>query len=293
MSRQRRRRNGMASASLKHTMLVDSHCHLDYDSLCEELDVVVERAQAAGIGTMLTISTRLDRFAGVLEIAERYDDIWCSVGVHPHEASTQPGLTARQLVELTQHPKVIGIGETGLDYYYENSPREVQQKSFRAHIAAARETGLPVIVHSRNAELETARILTDEYESGPYPGLLHCFSATRQLAEKAIEIGFKISFSGIITFKNADEVREAARIVPLDKILVETDAPFLAPVPHRGKTNEPSFVTHTAAAIAEVKKIPQDELWAATTRNFFNLFQKALKPREMPQFGPGHKPEVL
>ncbi|MBH61520.1 MAG: LuxR family transcriptional regulator [Alphaproteobacteria bacterium] len=261
-------------------MLVDSHCHLDYDPLSAELDAVVDRARAAGIGTMLTISTQLDRFPGVLEIAERFDNIWCSVGVHPHEASREPELTAKRLIDLSKHSKVVGIGETGLDYYYEHSPRDLQQQSFRAHITAARETGLPVIVHSRNAEVDTTRILMDEYMMGPYPGLLHCFSATRQLAENALEIDLRISFSGIVTFKNADEVREAVRIVPLDRILVETDAPYLAPIPHRGKINEPSFVTHTAAAVAELKGMPQDALWEATTENFFELFRKAEKPQK-------------
>tara|TARA_Y100001960_G_C14650231_1_gene815516 strand:+ start:42 stop:824 length:783 start_codon:yes stop_codon:yes gene_type:complete len=260
-------------------MLVDSHCHLDYDSLCDDLNAVVARAHAAGIGAMLTISTRLDSFPRVLEIAERYDDIWCSVGVHPHEAITEPEVTTSQLIELSKHPKVIGIGETGLDYYYEHSPRDLQQNSFRAHIMAARETGLPVIVHSRNADSDTAEILCDEYAIGSYSGLLHCFSSTALLAEKALEIGFRISFSGIITFKNADEVRNTAQMVPLNRILVETDAPYLAPIPHRGETNEPSFVTYTAATVAKLKSIPELELWAATTENFYQLFEKAVKPQ--------------
>jgi TatD DNase family protein len=261
-------------------MLVDSHCHLDYDPLSEEIDMVVARAQSAGIGTMLTISTRLDRFPGVLAIAERFEDIWCSVGVHPHEAGAESDVTTRQLVELSEHPKVVGIGETGLDYYYEHSTRELQQRSFRAHICAARETGLPIIVHSRNAEADTAHILTDEYAKGAYPGLLHCFSATKQLAENALEIDFRISFSGIVTFKNAGEVRDAAQIVPMDRLLVETDAPYLAPVPHRGKPNEPSFVVHTAATVAELRGITSAEIADVTTENFFNLFAKAKRPGE-------------
>ena len=259
-------------------MLVDSHCHLDYGALSEKLDVVVARARSAGIGAMLTISTRLDRFPDVLAIAERYEDIWCSVGVHPHEAGGEPDVTVRQLVELSDHPRVVGIGETGLDYYYEHSPRDIQQRSFRTHITAARETGLPVIVHSRNAEADTARILTDEYRNGAYLGLLHCFSSMRQLAEKALEIDFLISFSGIVTFKNADEVREAVRIVPLDRLLVETDSPYLAPAPHRGKTNEPAYVVHTAGKVAEVKGVSCPELADATTGNFFNLFTKVKPP---------------
>ena len=259
-------------------MLVDSHCHLDYVASDEELDAVVARARSAGVGALLTISTRLDRFPGVLAIAGRYDDVWCSVGVHPHEADSEPDVTARRLAELGTHPKVVGIGETGLDYHYEHSPRDVQQRSFRTHIAAARETGLPLIVHSRNAEADTARILAEEYRAGVYRGLLHCFSATRQLAEKALEIDFRISFSGIVTFKNAEEVREAARIVPLDRLLVETDSPFLAPVPHRGKTNEPAYVVHTADKVAELRGMPAPELAAATTANFFDLFTKAGRP---------------
>ncbi len=260
-------------------MLVDSHCHLDHEALSGDLDGVVARARSAGIGAALTISTRLDRFPDVLAIAERYEDVWCSVGVHPHDtAAAEPAATARRLVDLCDHPKVVGVGETGLDYHYEHSPRDVQQRSFRAHIAAARETGLPVIVHSRNAEADTARILADEHGGGTFTGLLHCFSATRQLAEKALEIGFLISFSGIVTFKNADEVREAARIVPPDRLLVETDAPYLAPVPHRGKTNEPAYAVHTADKVAELKGMSGSELANATTRNFYDLFTKAEWP---------------
>jgi TatD DNase family protein len=264
-------------------MLVDSHCHLDYDSLSEEIDMVVARARLAGIGTMLTISTRLDRFPGVLAIAERFEDIWCSVGVHPHEAGAESDVTTRQLVELSEHPKVVGIGETGLDYYYEHSSRELQQRSFRAHICAARETGLPIIVHSRNAEADTAQILIEEYAEGAYPGLLHCFSATKQLAENALKIDFRISFSGIVTFKNAGEVRDAAQIVPMDRLLVETDAPYLAPVPHRGKTNEPSFVVHTAATVAELKGVTDAEIADVTTENFFRLFTKVRRPEKSPE----------
>ena len=266
-------------------MLVDSHCHLDYDSLSEEIDLVVARARSAGIGTMLTISTRLDRFPGVLAIAERFEDIWCSVGVHPHEAGVESDVTTRQLIELSQHPKVVGIGETGLDYYYEHSSRELQKRSFRAHICAAQETGLPIIVHSRNAEADTAHILTEEYAEGAYPGLLHCFSSTKQLAENALEIDFRISFSGIVTFKNAGEVRDAARIVPMDRLLVETDAPYLAPIPHRGETNEPSFVVHTAATVAEIKGVTNTEIADVTTDNFFELFSKVRRPAESGENG--------
>ena len=263
-------------------MLVDSHCHLDYESLSDDLDGVVERAGRAGIGTMLTISTRLDRFSGVLAIAEQYEHIWCTVGVHPHEAGAEPDLTTDKLIELSAHPKVIGIGETGLDYYYEHRPREIQEQSFRAHIGAARETGLPVIVHSRNADGDTARVLTAEYATGAFPGLLHCFSSTKQLAEIALEIEFRISFSGIVTFKNAHEVRETVEIVPMNRLLVETDSPYLAPVPNRGKTNEPSFVVHTAAEVADLKGVSSAEVADVTTQNFFNLFTKATPPDAKP-----------
>lgn len=266
-------------------MLVDSHCHLDYGTLSEDIEAVVDRARSAGVGTMLTISTRLDRFPDVLAIAERFDDVWCSVGVHPHEAADAPDITARTLIELSEHPKVVGIGETGLDYYYEHSPREEQQHAFRVHIEAARETGLPIIVHSRNAETDTAEILTEEYGKGAFPGLLHCFSATRQLAEEAMKIDFLISFSGIVTFKNAHEVHEAARIVPMNRLLVETDAPYLAPVPHRGKPNEPSYVVHTAGTVARLKGITDAELAEATTANFFKLFKKIHHPEDSAAFG--------
>lgn len=256
-------------------MLVDSHCHLDFKDFEGELDAVVERAGAAGVGLMVTISTKLTEFGGVLAVAERYDNVVCSVGIHPHEAAAEPDIDAAKLIELAQHPKVVGIGETGLDYYYEHSPREAQRRSFRAHIIAARETGLPLIVHARDADGDTAEILADEMGQGAFSGLLHCFSSGPDLARAALGLGLYISFSGIVTFKKADELREIAATVPLDRLLVETDAPYLAPVPNRGKRNEPAFVAHTAAKVAELKSVAPEALAEATTDNFFRLFSKA------------------
>lgn len=265
-------------------MLVDSHCHLDFPDYAPDLDQVIKRARMAGVGTMLTISTKLSSFPAVRALAESRDDIYCSVGIHPHEAASEDGGGERadtaRLVELTGHPKVIGIGETGLDYHYEHAPRDIQKRSFRAHIAAARQTGLPLIVHAREADEDMAAILREEYAQGAFSGLLHCFSSSRALADAALALGMSISFSGIVTFKNATDVRDTAKAVPLDKLLVETDAPYLAPIPHRGKRNEPGFVAHTAALVAELRGMSADQLAAATTENFFRLFQKAKPPKE-------------
>lgn len=255
-------------------MLVDSHCHLDFPDFADELDAVVERAKAAGIGTMVTIGTKLSEAEKVIAIAERFPNVWATVGVHPHEAATEPGEDTARLVALAQHPKVVGIGETGLDYFYEHSPKARQAACFRAHIAAARETGLPLIVHTRDADEDTAAILTEEMEKGAYTGLLHCFSSSKKLADLAVKLGFYVSFSGILTFKSAEAVREAARAVPQDRLLVETDAPYLAPVPMRGKRNEPAFVVHTAKRLAELRGSTTAELEAATTANFHRLFRK-------------------
>ncbi len=259
-------------------MLVDSHCHLDFPELSEDLNGVLARARAAGVGTMVTICTHLSRFDRVLATAEAAPELWCSVGVHPHEAAEEGIDDPAPLIERAAHPKVVGIGETGLDYYYEHSPRKAQQTSFRTHIAAARETGLPLIVHTRDADDDTVAILHDEYTKGPFPGLIHCFSTTAYLAEKALEIGFSISISGIVTFKKADALREAVAAVPLDRLLVETDAPYLAPMPYRGKRNEPAYVAHTARAVAELKGVSEDALARQTTDNFFALFAKARRP---------------
>ncbi|MAL79652.1 MAG: LuxR family transcriptional regulator [Sneathiella sp.] len=256
-------------------MLVDSHCHLNFEQLSSELDDVVARARAAGVGHMLTIGTKLREFAAVRAIAEGYDNIHCSVGVHPHEAESENDeVSTAKLIELAAHPKVVGIGETGLDYFYEHAPRELQTKSFRQHIAAARETGLPLIVHTRDADQDTIDILQDEYGKGPFTGVIHCFSSGWKVAEKSMEIGFYISISGIVTFKAAEELREHVRKIPLDRLLVETDSPYLAPVPKRGKTNEPAFVAHTAAQVAALKGVDTDRLASITTDNFFKLFNK-------------------
>lgn len=259
-------------------MLVDSHCHLDFKDFEGELDDVVARAGAAGVGTMVSISTHLSKFEGVKAVAERFDNVWCSVGVHPHQAGEEGLDSPDRLVELAQHPRVVGIGESGLDYYYDNSPRDRQQISFRAHIEAARETGLPLIVHARDADEDAADIMRDEMEKGAYTAVMHCFSSGRGLAEAALEMGMYISFSGILTFKNAQELRDIARDVPEDRILVETDSPFLAPIPNRGKRNEPAFVTHTAEVLAEVRGMDRNALETATTDNFFRLFSRAQRP---------------
>lgn len=259
-------------------MLVDSHCHLDFPEFDGELDAIVERAAAAGVETILTISTHVTRFDRVLAIAERFDTVYCTVGIHPHEAASEPEVSTEHLVRLADHPKVVGIGETGLDYFYEHSPRDAQQRSFRTHIRAARETGLPLVVHTRDADVDMARILTEEQVAGRFRGVLHCFSSSRTLAETALGLGLSISLSGIVTFKKATDLRETARLLPLDRVLVETDSPYLAPVPKRGKRNEPAFVAHTAAELARLRGTDIEALSTATTKNFFNLFVKA-RPR--------------
>jgi TatD DNase family protein len=256
-------------------MLVDSHCHLDFPDFAAERDAVIARARDAGIGTMLTIGTRLDQFPGVRAIAEAYPDVWCSVGAHPHEAADHAATTAADLAALAAHPRVVGIGETGLDYHYEHSPRDTQETVFRAHIAASRASRLPLIIHAREADDDVARILREEL---PPPGVLHCFSSGRALAEVALDLGFYISISGIVTFRNAEELRDIVRDVPPERLLVETDAPYLAPVPYRGRRNEPAYVAATAACVAALKGIAPDELAAATTENFFKLFHKAVRP---------------
>jgi len=260
-------------------MLVDSHCHLDFPEFAAELDAVVARAKAAGVGLCVTIGTKMSSFPRVREVAEHFDNVWCSVGIHPHEAEGELLESAEPLTEAARHPKVVGIGETGLDYYYEHSPREAQQKNFRAHIAAARETGLPLIVHTRDADDDTILILREEMARGPFTGLIHCFTGTQALADAALEIGFSISVSGIATFKNSQALRDVIASVPLDRLLVETDAPYLAPVPVRGKRNEPAFVAHTAEVLARLKGLSTGALAAATTDNFFRLFTKVARPR--------------
>jgi TatD DNase family protein len=262
----------MSGGEGRAAMLVDSHCHLDFADFAAEREAVIARARAAGVGTMLTIGTRLDEFQGVRAIAEADPDIWCSVGAHPHEAADHADLLPAQLVALTTHPKVVGIGETGLDFHYDLSPRDMQERVFRAHIAASRATGLPLIIHAREADSEIARILDEER---PPPGVLHCFSSGRALAEAALALGFYVSISGIVTFKNAGELRAIVRDLPLDRLLVETDSPYLAPVPFRGKRNEPAFVKATVAAVAALKGVEPERLAAVTSANFFRLFSKA------------------
>ena len=258
--------------------LVDSHCHLDFPEFASDLDGVVARARAAGVGCMVTISTHLDKAPTLSAIAQRFDGVWCSVGVHPHEAEQHTAVTAEMLVDAARAPKVVALGETGLDFYYEHSPRDAQERLFRAHIAAARTLDLPVIVHTREADDRTIEILRDEMEKGVFTGLIHCFSTGRALAEQAIALGLYISVAGIITFRKADELRATVRELPLDRLLVETDSPYLAPVPNRGKTNEPAYVTHTAAQIATIKGISAEAVAAATTDNFFRLFRRAERP---------------
>ena len=256
------------------SQLVDSHCHLDFPSLRGDLEGVMERAAAAGIGAMVTICTRVQQFPSILEIAERFENVYCSVGLHPHDAAEEQDLTAARLVELATHDKVVGIGETGLDYHYNKSPHDIQARMFRRHIAASRELQMPLIVHSRAADGEMVKILQEESSNGAFPGVLHCFSSGPQLAHAALELGFYLSFSGILTFKNAQEVRDIAAEVPLDRLLVETDAPYLAPAPHRGKDNEPAYVAHTAARLAEMCDLSMAEITRQTTQNFQRLFSK-------------------
>jgi len=259
-------------------MLVDSHCHLDFPDYAGTVDAVLDRARAAGVGVCVSIGTELKRFPGVKAVAERFPDVWCSVGVHPHESEKELLDDAAVLIAEAAHPKVVAIGETGLDYYYEHSPRDPQKRNFRSHIAAARATGLPVVVHTRDADDDTIAILREEMDKGAFTGLIHCFTGTQRLADAALEMGLYISVSGIATFKKSGALRDVIATVPLDRLLVETDAPYLAPVPHRGKTNEPAFVVHTAHMLADLKGISPDELAAATTENFFRLFSKVMRP---------------
>lgn len=255
--------------------LIDSHCHLNYPGLVEDEEGVLGRARQRGVSGFLNISTRQREWEQVVAAAERHDDVWASIGVHPHEADAHPDLGTAALVEAAAHPKVVAIGECGLDYFYDKSDRESQKARFRAQIAAAREAGLPLIIHTRDAEEDTAAILSEEAAKGGVRGVLHCFTGTQWLADRGLEIGFFISLSGIVTFKNARDLQAVARTVPKDRLLVETDAPFLAPVPNRGKTCEPAYVADTAAFVAELRGEPLQELAAATSANFFRLFDKA------------------
>jgi TatD DNase family protein len=260
-------------------MLIDSHCHLDFPELAGEIDAVLARARAAGVGAMVTIGTSLRDFDRVRAIAEAHAEVWCTIGLHPHEAAQEsPERLAERLIHEAEHPKLVGIGETGLDYHYEHSPRAAQQSAFRAHIAAARATGLPLVVHSRAADADTIAILREEMGQGAFTGLIHCFSSGAELACAALDLGLMISFSGILTFKKADELRAVAREVPLDSVLVETDAPYLAPVPKRGKANEPAFLVHTAAQLAALHGLDLDEIAAQTSANARRVFRRLGPP---------------
>ncbi len=256
-------------------MLVDSHCHLDFPDFEGDLETVVTRAANAGVGYMVTICTHVTKFDQVRDVAERFANMWCTVGIHPHNAGTEPETPAETLVAMAAHPKVVALGETGLDFYYDHSPRDRQERAFRAHIQAARETGLPIVIHTRDADDDIARILRDEHAKGAFPGLIHCFSSGPALAGAVLDLGLYISVSGIVTFKKADELRETVRNVPVERLLVETDSPYLAPAPHRGKRNEPAYTALTAAAVAELKGLKADDFAQATTENFFRLFSKA------------------
>jgi len=254
-------------------MLVDSHCHLDYFE--NEIEEILARAAEAGVGEMVTIGVRMSQAAKVKEIAERFPNVWGTVGVHPQNVGEGPLPEVAEIVAAADHPRIVGIGESGLDYFYDKAPREVQQEGFRRHIRAARETDLPLVIHARDADADIARILREEREGGAFPFLLHCFSSTRQLAEEAVEMGGYVSFSGILTFPKSEDLREIARDLPEDRLLVETDAPYLAPKPFRGKRNEPSYVAHTAAVLAEVRGMPVEAMAERTTANFRRLFKKA------------------
>src|SRR5271168_1676211 len=265
-------------------MLVDSHCHLDFPDFATELDEVVARAGVADIARMVTISTRVHRLAGVLALAERFADVYCSVGTHPHYAHEELDITAADLVAHTRHPKVVALGEAGLDYHYDRSPRDAQERGFRTHIAAARQTGLPLVIHSREADDDTAKILEDETGKGAFPAVLHCFTGGPDLARCAIALGHFISFTGILTFKNSDALRAIAADLPADRILVETDAPYLAPGKFRGKRNEPAYVVETAKVLAETRGVSLEEIAQQTTANFFRLFGKVPRPANADKF---------
>lgn len=256
-------------------MLVDSHCHLEYKGLIEDQAAVIARARAAGVGAFLNISTRKSEWDRVVATAAREPDIFASVGIHPHEADAHADLGRAALLGATAHPKVIAIGETGLDYYYDKSDRDVQKRLFRMHIDVARETGLPLIIHTRDAEDDTHAILAEEMAQGVFPALIHCFTASRDFAEKVLVLGLTISLSGIVTFKNARDLQDIAKIIPDDRLLVETDSPFLAPVPNRGKVCEPAFVADTARFVAELRAVTPQALAEQTTANFRRLFAKA------------------
>jgi TatD DNase family protein len=256
-------------------MLVDSHCHLDSPEFADDMDGIVARADEAGVKYMLSICTYVTKFDQVLAVAQRYDNVFCTVGIHPHNTEKEPEVSPKHLIHLADHDKVIGFGETGLDYHYNKSPRDIQKRQFKSHIEASRELGLPLIVHTRNADDDMAKTLKEETAKGAFRGLLHCFSSSRALAKTALDLGFYLSISGIVTFKKADDLRDIVKYAPLDRLLIETDAPYLAPVPMRGKVNEPAFTRYTAEKVAETKGLSIEDVAHATTKNFFTLFSKA------------------
>jgi TatD DNase family protein len=255
--------------------LIDSHCHLDFEALSADRAGVLQRMAEAQVAGCVTISTRIKRFDEITAIAEAHDNVWCSVGTHPHNAHEELDYSAADIVKLADHPKCVAIGEAGLDYHYDNSPRDAQAEGFRRHIAASRDTGLPLVIHARSADDDVATILEEETEQGAFPFILHCFSSGPELARRGLVLGGHVSFSGILTFNNAQDIRDVAAFVPEDRLLVETDAPYLSPVPHRGQSNEPSFVRHTALKLAEIRGVSLEEIADVTTANFSRLFPKA------------------
>jgi TatD DNase family protein len=259
-------------------MLVDSHCHLDFPDFADDLDAIVQRAEAAGIGRIVTISTRVRRLQGLLDIAARFPNVYCTVGTHPHNAAEEDGIPPEALIDLAAHPTVVGVGEAGLDYFYKHGSPQAQERGFRAHITAARATGLPLVIHTRDADDDCKRILEEEVGKGPFKAVLHCYTGGHELATRAIELGLSISFTGILTFRNSQNLRDIAAALPADRIMVETDAPYLAPGKHRGKRNEPSFVVETARVLAETRGVSLDEIARQTTENFFRLFDKVPRP---------------
>jgi len=263
---------------MSRALIVDSHCHLDFDGLSSNLPVILARAAEQDVGLMLSISSRVRQFDKLRQIAEENDNVFCTIGTHPHNAHEEVDLPASEYVRLAQHPKVVGIGEAGLDYHYDFSPREAQAKGFLTQIAAARETGLPLVIHTREAEEDTARLLEEEMAKGTFKAVLHCFTSQDWLARKGVELGLYVSFSGILTYKTAENLRDTARGLPEDRILVETDSPYLAPVPYRGKSNEPSFVRKTLEVLAAARGTDVDHMARVTSDNFFRLFSKVPRP---------------
>ncbi len=259
-------------------LVVDSHCHLDYEGLTERLPEVLANAEATGVGLMVSIGTRVRRFERLLRIAEENPNVFCTIGTHPHNAHEELDVTVAELVEIAKHPKVVGIGEAGLDYHYDLSPRAAQEQGFRTHIAAARESGLPLVIHAREADEDTASILEEEMKMGAFKPLLHCFTASMELARRGLAVGAYVSFSGILTYKSAENLREVAAEVPLDRLLVETDSPYLAPVPFRGKSNEPAYVVKTLQQLASTKGVALEAMAKMTNDNFFRLFSKIPRP---------------